>query len=52
MITRELVRDPIRRQAAIDELLRLDLAQVQTTYPEGGGRPRSELVGTSFFHSF
>lgn len=41
-IARQIIRDPIRRQNAIDELLRLGRAQVlriQTT-----GRPRGELA--------
>ncbi len=53
-ITREIIRDPLRRQAAIDELVRLDRAAVVTTHPEGGGRARTELVptgkGGSFVH--
>jgi len=56
-ITREIVRDPIRRQAAIDELLRIGRAQVITV--QTGGRIRLELVPTAdsgtfraFFHVF
>ena len=44
-IARNLIRDPIRRQAAIDELLRLGWAQVVTT--QTSGRPRTELVATT-----
>lgn len=49
-ITQGIVRDPIRRQAAIDELVRLGRAQVVTI--QTGGRPRTELskgsVGGTF----
>jgi len=41
-ITRELIRDPLRRQAAIDELVRLGEAVLVTTLITGG-RPREEL---------
>ncbi len=37
-ITREIIRDPIRQQAAIDELVRLNLAVVVTEVPTHGGR--------------
>jgi hypothetical protein len=55
-ITREVIRDPIRQQAAIDELLRLGRARRLTV--QTGGRPRHELVPVSaqatpffpFFH--
>jgi len=51
-ITQEITRDPLRRQAAIDELTRLGVAEVSTIHPEGRGRPRTELVavgtGTEF----
>lgn len=43
-ITRQIIRDPLRRQVAIDELLRLGRAQVVTV--QTGGRARSELVPT------
>lgn len=43
-ITREIIRDPIRRQKAIDELLRLGRAEVVTI--QTGGRGRTELVAT------
>lgn len=43
-ITRQIIRDPIRRQVAIDELLRLGRAQVVTI--QTSGRARSELVPT------
>lgn len=43
-ITQGIIRDPIRRQKAIDELLRLNLAQVVVV--QTGGRPRAELVPT------
>lgn len=43
VITRQIIRDPLRRQAAIDELLRLGRAHVLTVQ-QTGGRPRSELV--------
>lgn len=53
-ITRQIIRDPIRRQVAIDELLRLGRAQVVTV--QTAGRARSELVPTrvdgASFHSF
>ena len=42
-ITREIIRDPIRRQDAIDELIRLGYAAVSTVHTTGG-RPRAELV--------
>ncbi len=54
-ITREIIRDPVRQQAAIDELLRLGHAHLETIHPEGGGRPRTELVtsfGGPFIHAF
>lgn len=51
-ITRGIVRDPIRQQAAIDELVRLGRATVVTTRPERGGRPRTELVPTTQTGSF
>lgn len=41
-ITRQIIRDPIRRQVAIDELLRLGRAQVLRI--QTSGRPRGELV--------
>jgi hypothetical protein len=41
-ITQEIIRDPIRRQAAIDELVRLGRATVEQIH--GAGRPRTELV--------
>ena len=40
-IARGIIRDPIRRQDAIDELVRLGYARVVSV--ETGGRPRSEL---------
>jgi hypothetical protein len=43
-ITRQIIRDPIRRQSAIDELVRLGRAQVVTVMT--GGRTRAELVPT------
>lgn len=43
-ITRGIIRDPIRRQAAIDELCRIGKAQVVTV--STNGRARSELVPT------
>jgi hypothetical protein len=43
-ITKEIVRDPIRRQAAIDELLRLGRAQIVTVHTSG--RARMELQPT------
>lgn len=49
-IARQIIRDPIRRQVAIDELLRLGRAQVlriQTT-----GRPRGELVAAESAGAF
>lgn len=45
-ITRQVIRDPLRRQAAIDELIRLGKAEV-VTVQQTGGRPRSELVSTA-----
>jgi hypothetical protein len=45
-ITREIIRDPVRQQTAIDELTRLGLAHVEVIHPEGGGRPRTELVSS------
>lgn len=45
-ITREIIRDPIRQQAAIDELTRLSLAHIEVMHPEGGGRPRTDLVSS------
>lgn len=45
-ITREIIRDPVRQQAAIDELTRLTLAHVEVIHPEAGGRPRTELVSS------
>ena len=40
-----LIRDPIKRQGAIDELLRLGYARVEATTPTTrGGRPRTDLV--------
>ncbi len=52
VITRQIIRDPLRRQAAIDELLRLGRAQVVTV--QTAGRARSELVpvaaGGAFVH--
>lgn len=42
-ITREIIRDPIRRQAAIDELVRLRVARVSRIHGTGG-RARTELV--------
>jgi hypothetical protein len=45
-ITRQLIRDPIRRQGAIDELVRLGRAEIVTV--QTGGRPRTELsIGRS-----
>lgn len=44
-ITRELFRDPLRRQAAMDELHRLGYARIEVVQ-ETGGRPREELVHT------
>lgn len=38
-----LIRDPIKRQAAIDELIRLEYARVANVHVTGG-RPRTELV--------
>jgi len=53
-ITRQVIRDPIRRQTAIDELVRLGRAQVVTV--QTAGRTRAELVPTpgsgASFHSF
>lgn len=46
-ITQEIIRDPIRRQQAIDELVRLGRADVVTVHAEGRGRPRTELVVTT-----
>lgn len=46
-ITQQIIREPVRRQAAIDELIRYGRAEVVTSYPEGGGRPRSMLVATA-----
>jgi hypothetical protein len=40
-INRQIVRDPIRRQAAIDELVRIGRAQVVTV--QTAGRRRTEL---------
>jgi hypothetical protein len=37
-ISREIIRDPIRRQAAIDELLRLGKARIVTLQTAGRGR--------------
>ena len=51
-ITQEIIRDPLRRQAAIDELVRLGVAQVSTIHPESGGRARTELVATGTGGSF
>lgn len=49
-ITRQIIRDPIRRQGAIDELVRLGRAVVVTI--QTAGRPRTELskglVGGAF----
>lgn len=42
-ISREVIRDPLRLQAAIDELQRWGHAHVETVV-ETGGRPRTELV--------
>lgn len=44
-IAREIIRDPLRQQGAIDELLRWGNAHVETVH-ETGGRPRTELVLT------
>jgi hypothetical protein len=44
-ISRQIIRDPLRRQGAIDELLRIGRAQVLTVHT--AGRPRSELVPVS-----
>jgi hypothetical protein len=41
-ITREILRDPLRQQDAIDELVRLGYARV-VTVPSERGRPRTEL---------
>lgn len=53
-ITRQIIRDPIRRQTAIDELVRLGRAQVVTV--QTAGRARSELVPVpdagAFVHFF
>lgn len=43
-ITREIIRDPVKRQAAIDELLRIGRAQVVNV--QTGGRSRMELHPT------
>ncbi|MES2211397.1 MAG: DUF3987 domain-containing protein, partial [Chloroflexota bacterium] len=51
-ITQEIIRDPIRRQSAIDELVRLGRAEVVTVQPEGRGRPRTELVATALTGEF
>lgn len=54
-ITREIIRDPVRQQAAIDELTRLGLARIEVIHPEGGGRPKTELVSSkdrSFVQTF
>lgn len=54
VITRQIIRDPVRRQTAIDELLRIGRAQVLTVHT--AGRSRSELVPTpgsgAFVHFF
>lgn len=42
-ITQEIIRDPLRRQAAIDELTRLNLADVVRVNGTGG-RSRTDLV--------
>ena len=44
MITREILRDPGRQQAAIDVLRGLGLADIETSHQVRGGRPRAELV--------
>lgn len=44
-ITRQIIRDPIRHQAAVDELLRLGRARVARI--PTGGRDRTELVSTA-----
>lgn len=45
-IARNLIRDPLRRQAAIDELLRIGRAVVETERSSGSGRPRVYLAKT------
>lgn len=45
-ITRQVVRDPIRQQDAIDELVRLGYAVVETIH-QTGGRTRTVLSRTS-----
>lgn len=44
-ITQKIIRDPLRRQDAIDELVRLGYAGVNTVHTTGG-RPREELALT------
>lgn len=54
-ISRDIIRDPIRRQGAIDELVRLGLARVVTVHPEGRGGPTSWLEPATHsihFHHF
>ena len=54
-ITRQLIRDPLRQQDAIDELVRLGVAKVVTVHPERGGPIRTELhasVGGGSFVPF
>jgi hypothetical protein len=51
-ITRELIRDPLRRQAAIDELIRLGLARIVKEEPPGGrGGATYWLESTTDFQS-
>lgn len=54
VITREIIRDPLRQQQAIDDLQRWHYATVSTVH-ETRGRPRSELVssiGGGVFRTF
>lgn len=53
-ISRHMIRDPLRRQDAIDELVRVGLARV-TKATTTGGRPRTTLesvVGRGAFRTF
>lgn len=53
-ITQRIIRDPIRRQDAMDELVRLGYAVVNTVH-QTGGRPREELAiapGAGGFRAF
>jgi len=47
-ITRHVIRDPLKRQDAIDELVRMGFAEVAVSTPgRPGGRPRATLVAVS-----